>query len=137
MCNDIGKIENRLFDLQVKLIETKRQLILTLCIICGATASFSAALLNSQAVHNRAYLLCSIALLLFAIGSGIILLKRDIESDINGLKKLTELLNESDSERLKKFFAEEEDKGLDYTLDFMVYPFIGSLVAIFLSFLKL
>jgi hypothetical protein len=69
------------------------------------------------------------------IGWGAVSLKNDIENDIIKLNEFADLLNTSDSENIKDFVVKEKtDKRLDYTLDFMVYPFIGALVAIFLAF---
>lgn len=136
MSNEYTRIKDNLFNLQVKIVETKRQFILTLCIICGATAGFSAGLLNSSVARNKDFLLGSICLLLFAIASGIFSLKRDVEQDMTKLNNLADLINENNSEKIKAFAVKEnKDKGLDYTFDLMVYPFIGSLVAILLAFI--
>ena len=113
-------------------IKSLREFMQTACIISGALASFSMLLL--QYVNVKELIIAAISFFLLSISVGLYRLKVIIEEDDKDLRNLQKWLIENNMEKLKGHLNRNKIKSLDYTPDFIVYPIIGGMIAIFLAF---
>lgn len=118
-----------------ELIISKRGFIQNLCLISAAVASFSLPFFSLLFIY-RPLLIASLAFFSFVIIVGCYLLKNELETENDNLMEMRRAVLERNLESINIIYNKHKNKkGKDYTLDFMVYPLIGGIIAILLSLL--
>lgn len=119
-----------------EVIISKRGFIQNLCLISAAVASFSMPLFMSSFI-DRSLLLLGVTFLSFVIIVGCYLLKWELETENDNIMEMRKAVIERNAKSIEniynKYQAKKDKK--DYTLDFMVYPLCGGIIAIFLALL--